>query len=321
MKKTSILSTMSGLSLLAISTGTTFADDIVFSPIASGSRHTCVLTEESTVVCWGRDRMHDTPFDLVASDAYVGKEFVSVFRGMHQGFALNAEGELTCWGEDDFGQCDVPDGSFVEVSGANQHACGLRPDGRIECWGSDNHMDLDAFGDRTYTHLVSGFYGTCGLTVEGKAECYGCKQGELERSPDRGQCNVPESDAVFTQLVAGRYYTCGLTDAGDVNCWGVDRDDFAPKFREGPYQLIYGASLHTCGIRQDTQALECWGRSQEGQAETPAGRFLYVTGGHPFTCAVGEDLIPGCWGSNIGEAGMDEGFLLAPDVKVKSRPD
>ena len=255
------------------------ADAVVFSPIASGSRHTCALTEDNAVVCWGRDRMHDTPFDLVASDAYHGKEFVSVFRGMHQGFALNAVGELTCWGENDFGQCDVPGGAFVEVSGANQHACGLRPDGRIECWGSDNHMDLEAFGDNRYNHLVSGFYWTCGLTPDGKAECFGCGQGELDQSPDRGQCDAPETDDVFTQLVAGRYYTCGLTEEGHAKCWGIDRDGFAPRHRAGPYEQLYGASLHTCGILRETGALDCWGRNLEGQGDAPRGRFHFVTGG------------------------------------------
>ena len=54
--------------------------------------------------------------------------------------ALRTDAAVDCWGDNDAGQADVPDGSFVavELGGWNStsFACAIRADGALACWGN-----------------------------------------------------------------------------------------------------------------------------------------------------------------------------------------
>jgi len=70
-----------------------------FIEIESGARHTCALTDGGGVQCWGRQAMGGGEYPLVASERYRDANATMIARGTHQGFAIAADGQTLCWGE------------------------------------------------------------------------------------------------------------------------------------------------------------------------------------------------------------------------------
>ena len=46
---------------------------------------------------------------------------------------LRADGTVTCWASNRYGETDAPDGQFTDVAAGDEHTCGLRTDGTITC--------------------------------------------------------------------------------------------------------------------------------------------------------------------------------------------
>ncbi len=57
--------------------------------------------------------------------------------------ALSAEGEATCWGNDDDGQSTPPKGPFVAISAGGYHTCALNAEGEATCWGRTREQQSD----------------------------------------------------------------------------------------------------------------------------------------------------------------------------------
>ena len=57
---------------------------------------------------------------------------------------LRVNGTITCWGNDDHGQLDVPSGQFSAVAAGWVHSCGLRTSGTITCWDNNEYGQADA---------------------------------------------------------------------------------------------------------------------------------------------------------------------------------
>ena len=76
----------------------------VFQQVATGVYHSCALTVDGEVVCWG----------------------------------CGPKGSAT-----DLGQCDPPTVRMVDIDVGKWHGCGLGVDGAIRCWGDDYFGQLD----------------------------------------------------------------------------------------------------------------------------------------------------------------------------------
>ena len=129
-----------------------FGDD-PFTAVSAGESHACARSESGFVVCWG-----ETSIPSGAGPAGSTYPFVAVGAGNANTCAVRAtqhfapdggpptEGDLVCWGWNEYGQAAPPPGSFTAVSVGGAHACALTPAGAIECWGANESGQLDAIG-------------------------------------------------------------------------------------------------------------------------------------------------------------------------------
>ncbi len=48
---------------------------------------------------------------------------------------LRGDGSATCGGANDYGEGDVPEGAFLQLSAGDKHTCAVTTDGFLACWG------------------------------------------------------------------------------------------------------------------------------------------------------------------------------------------
>ncbi|MFZ1410102.1 MAG: hypothetical protein WAS07_01425 [Micropruina sp.] len=180
--------------------------------VAAGAEHSCAVTDDGTVWCWGRNTSgqlgdgttedHSTPVAVVGLGA--GAQAISA-GGAHT-CALTSGGALKCWGSNTYGKLGagyadqsspvdvVGLGAGVQaISAGADHTCAVTAEGALKCWGSNTYGQLgdgsvvdqstpvDVVGLGSGVRGVSaGRHHTCAMTITGKVDCWGANDnGQL----------------------------------------------------------------------------------------------------------------------------------------------
>ena len=296
--------------------------------IASGAIHTCALTTEGGVQCWGMINPNSSTTPLPVAGLETGVSAIS--GGFHTACALMTSGRVKCWGQNQFGELgdgtttpsdtpvdvlEEPDGpplsGAVAISaGGDSHTCVLTAVGGVKCWGSNSSGQL---GDGTINSRTT-------------------------------PVDVVGLDSAVAAVAAGAAHTCVLTDTGGAKCWGYNsfgglgngEATFAPTIT--PQDVLgletgvaaispAGTGAHTCALLV-TGGVKCWGYNFFGQVgdgtEGPGAERLTpvdvlglssgvvaVSAGALHTCALTDTGAVTCWGAaepgNFGQTGDSDG--------------
>jgi Regulator of chromosome condensation (RCC1) repeat len=186
----------------------------------------------------------------VASDAATA---VDLTAGRDHACALDAGGDVSCWGDNFFGQLGTGDtsdratpvattglGSGVgAVSAGYRHTCAVTAAGGIKCWGynqfgrlgdgttTDSSTPVDVVGLTSgATAVAAGNTLTCGLTAGG-VKCWGANgSGQLGDGTNTASATPVDVSGLGSGVVAidaGEVHACALTSAGGVKCWGSNQ--------------------------------------------------------------------------------------------------
>jgi alpha-tubulin suppressor-like RCC1 family protein len=265
-----------------------------FTALSLGNSHTCGLTAEGAVYCWGDNQSGllglgvtespdrclsgDTPCSTLPLPVSGGLSFASIGASALHTCGLTPAGAAYCWGSNAYAQLGI--GTVVGPEGC---ANGVRPCSRVP---------LPVTGNLRFVSLsVSGGSNahTCGLTPEGAAYCWGLNQsGELGigtsdgpescpadiNSPPRPCSTVPVPVAgglSFASLSLGYGHTCGLTANGAAYCWGPNgfderTDRVSPEPLPGglSFTMVRVAVSIGCGLTGAGDAY-CWGFNRYGR--------------------------------------------------------
>ena len=212
--------------------------------------------------------------------------FVQVAVGENHSCALQNSGRVQCWGKNDDGQLDVPEGvRFQQITAGYRFSCGIRADGGISCWGRNNHRQIEA-PDGRFNAIDAGWDHVCALS-EGSATCWGWNANERA---------TPPQDVPFAAIGAGAEHSCGLTLRGDLVCWGKN-DDGQAASRSGPFHDLAVGAAHTCVLHQNGM-IACQGKNDAGQSSPPVTEFTQITSGSMHGCGIASDNSLRCWGQN-----------------------
>lgn len=55
--------------------------------------------------------------------------------GWRHACVFDARGEATCWGSNEYGQADAPEGRYAAIDAGAFRTCTLTLDGEAACWG------------------------------------------------------------------------------------------------------------------------------------------------------------------------------------------
>jgi alpha-tubulin suppressor-like RCC1 family protein len=228
--------------------------------------------------------------------------------GRSSGCAVLANGGVSCWGTNEFGQLGtgqvddnlhvpaaVPGLSdVVSVAMQRDFACALTGAGNVKCWGSNGGSWL---GDGTTSDHFTPV---------------------LVQGPNAGQ-----TLAGAKALSVGLAHSCVVTGRGDVLCWGANSSGQLgtnDTLRRAIATLIYNpastrfvdvavGSAHTCALASDG-TVWCWGGNQVNQLNSGNGLPSYkpvqvggiagarsLSAGGDHSCVVRADGTVKCWGT------------------------
>ena len=220
--------------------------------------------------------------------------YVAVSAGVNHTCVIRTDRTVACWGRNDYGQADVPFGTFSAVAAGFNHTCGIRTDRSISCWGG-SFDEVRQVPDGAYTAVSSGDNYACALRTDGTVACWG--------SNPIVWVNPPEG--TFTAVAAGMTSACGLRTDRTVTCWNTGLGE---KFHTsaGTFTAVdSGGTQHgtnSCGIRPD-QTIICWGlippdETRSAEPGDPPGTFTAVAAGGSHTCGLRTDQTVFCWGDD-----------------------
>jgi serine/threonine-protein kinase len=220
---------------------------------AAGESHTCAVTDDGRVFCWGAisasqpgQRAARRP-QPVAGLAGIQQ----VAAGARHTCAVSRAGTVACWGSNDRGQLGRGDDAaahddprpvagldgVTQLDASGEVICARRRSGQVLCWGNNDHAQMGRAPPtdvRTPASIAGlpparavtvGRTHACALIEGGTVSCWGGNtHGQLGRGLAAGAADpipavVPGlSDAVG--LAAGSSFNCALLASGAVTCWG-----------------------------------------------------------------------------------------------------
>lgn len=237
----------------------------------AGSRISCVPVEPYT----------DLSSYIVPTGEY---QRLSTLR--YSSCALQTTGGAKCWGKENspFGEVfNPPAGPFRSVHSMGYGACAQRGTRQLECWGENELAGSPLTGD--FVQAVPSDHGVCALTSAGRLQCV----GGLNVMPEAW--NEIEFDAI------GGYGSgvCGISN-GKVHCFGRIWD-----FEGQGYDTLTDAAGVVMGVdgicvlRKSGEAV-CYGESNFGLLEVPAGPFVQIAAGNRSVCGLRASGTISCWG-------------------------
>lgn len=191
--------------------------------ISAGVDHTCAVDSEGAVYCWGKNNYgqlgdgaqsdNRIPVKVDKSGVMNGRELISASAGGLHSCAVDRDGFVYCWGNNNYGQ--LGDGTAAD---------------------SDVPVNVDTKGvlkDKKILAVSAGYYNTCAVDNEGKSYCWGYKNhGQIGRTADLDFSNVPVSvdttgvmsGKKIVLIAAGHEHSCAVDSEGDAYCWGLRED-------------------------------------------------------------------------------------------------
>ncbi|MFM7679084.1 MAG: RCC1 domain-containing protein [Roseiflexaceae bacterium] len=312
--------------------------ELSFAQISAGATHTCAITPQINLVCWGRNS---------AGQLGNGKTTDTVTAVRTQ-----------------FTQAI----SITEISSGDAHSCGLTTVGTIYCWGKNSSGQLGNGSTTTaltpvkvinptgiiYASISAGGAHSCARTTTGKAYCWGDNsRGQLGDASGVNRI-IPTAVKLpvgvsLKDIRVGQYHTCAIATTNTVYCWGDNASgqlgDNSTSQRTAPvavvapvsgvWDRISAGAAHTCAttvlvtqlpgqpVSRTPLTAYCWGNNTYGQLgdnsttqrtspvpiSKPVGVAIATVGaGGSHTCALTPSNIAYCWGNHEnGQLGMGTG--------------
>ena len=238
---------------------------------SAGYNHTCVVDDNGRVYCWGYNSQgqlgngasgttnNPFPTAVVTTGPLSSRQVVKVNGGDSHTCAVTADGNVYCWGGNNYGQLGIggtassfvpveidmsgvtAGKNFIDVSAGYAHTCALASDGTAYCWGFNGHGQLGdnsptladstvpvlVAGGLRFSQISAGDEHSCGVTFSGRVYCWGYnQQGQVgnaslvdTRAPTAVDTSGVLAGLTVSKVAAGYRHTCVLAEQ-DAYCWG-----------------------------------------------------------------------------------------------------
>jgi alpha-tubulin suppressor-like RCC1 family protein len=302
------------------------------APLALGRDHTCVVRADGALLCWGSNTFDKLGYatTTICSDAagatyppcnlapgvVPNKKPPQIVVGWDHTCALSDAAQISCWGNDKYGQCgdhnhgEPPDRAraseltgVTQIAAAEELTCVVLSDGTARCfgfahrgqlgdgktsgWEVHEHLPVVVAGIDKIKSIAVGGWHACAIREDKSLWCWG--------------------DGTYGQLgFEAPDYCEGAHEAPGAPC------SLAPQKVpgiEGVVDVDLGAD-HTCAVVEGGDVY-CWGAGSFGQLgmgtldaiKVPTrveglAPAIAIAAGTLHTCAIVEGGEVWCWGWN-----------------------
>lgn len=256
--------------------------------LAVGDDHNCVLFQDQSVACWGRNDAGQLGTGDFVDRSYLSfvpglTGVVHIATGVNSTCAVKNNGEIWCWGNNNDGE--LGDGSntnsavpvqvqglstsAVQVSVGNYHACGVLVDGSVACWGygyngalgnnqwGSSNVAVAVDSAEQFVQVTTGRNHTCARTTGNAIRCWGDgTYGQLGVGMIASYPVPVALSLLATDIHAGDNTTCARGVDGKSYCWGANEDAQLGIGRRGisavPVAVVgFGDRIFTSGFEPD----------------------------------------------------------------------
>ncbi|MDG1549831.1 MAG: hypothetical protein P8Q94_07270, partial [Candidatus Poseidoniaceae archaeon] len=185
--------------------------------ISAGYDHTCAILDNGEVSCWGMNNYgqlgdgttinRNIPTQIQVS---LGSKAVAISAGVRHTCAILDNGEVYCWGDNQYGQLGDGNEGFdsaspiptltlgtnrdaIAISAGRDHTCVILDNGDVSCWGNSGFGALGNGDDADNIYSSPTLTNSLGTTANPRTA---------------------------VAIDAGWYHTCVILDNGDLSCWG-----------------------------------------------------------------------------------------------------
>ncbi|MBN2358988.1 MAG: hypothetical protein JXR83_06015 [Deltaproteobacteria bacterium] len=268
--------------------------------LAASRTHTCVLTVDGGVKCWGDNSYGALGNGVLWRSSYpvevcsgaidapcsTGLRDVDVLAlGDGVSCALMDDDTVECWGDGTYGKLGIGTTGGLENIAHPQNVCASGQASNQSC------VELAGVGS-----LGVGSDHACAVLADGSVQCWGDNGsgqlgtgvGDEAANPTpvcgndlTGSCSAQLGEVA--QVVSGTAFTCALTTSGQVKCWGANSYG----------QIGQGTDV---GVPLPTRV--CLTGSDIGGNCTPLATVTALAAGSSHVCALLQSGHAMCWGNN-----------------------
>jgi len=134
---------------------------------------------------------------------------VAISVGHSHNLALKIDGTVIAWGNNYYGQTNVPPGlsNVIAIAAGDSHSLALRSDGTVIGWGLDASGQTNApAGLSNVVAIAAGGFHSLALKSDGTVVAWGLN--------NYGQTNVPARLTNVVAIAAGEYHSMALIGDG-----------------------------------------------------------------------------------------------------------
>ncbi|MEY2844908.1 MAG: Cellulosome-anchoring protein precursor, partial [Chloroflexota bacterium] len=208
----------------------------LFTDVAAGARVAYALDTTGQVSAWPAPI--DCPLcvdgeNVVPVAAQSGVTAISA--NGSNAIALKSDGTVVVWGNNKFGQLNVPPSvtGITAVAAGAAHMLALKSDGTVIAWGRNHLGQLNVpYGMSGVTAIAAGVDHSLALLSTGEVVAWG--------SNNYGESKAPGLRGV-TAIAAGLYFSAALRNDGTVVAWGDNSDGNVSGLRSSVGANVIGA--------------------------------------------------------------------------------
>jgi alpha-tubulin suppressor-like RCC1 family protein len=224
----------------------------------------------------------------------------SIAGGGFHSLALQPDGRVKAWGNNNTGQINVPATltNASAISAGFYHSLALKNDGTVTAWGSSSYKATAVPTNATNViAIAAGWYHNLALRSNGTVVAWGAGTSQ-GASPNFGQAMVPTNLTGVAAIAAGGYHSLALKKNGTVVAWGLNssgQTDVPPGLSN--VVAIAAGGSNSLALTADG-AVVAWGDDSSGQSDIPGGlsEVVAIAAGAAHCMALQWDGTLAVWG-------------------------
>lgn len=243
------------------------ASGLYYTAVAASGTASAAVVSDGTARFWGWDPANFGPVPSLPP----ARRYLKIAIGARNVLALRDDHEIIAFGDNSFGQCNVPplppNVTYTDMAGS-WHGLALRSDGNIVAWGSNSYGQCNVPplppGTR-YIQLAAGEIHSVALRSDGELVTWG-DAGKFQGRPPSLTPNHR-----FVDVAIGSNHALAVDSSGKIHHWGtalhgMDQIPLLPPSVR--YEKVAVSIWHCMALSSDGR-VSAWGENSNGRCNVP----------------------------------------------------